>query len=55
MVPLDEYDRPPGNDFEEPVLLDESAEVDSGGAPQRTQSRPQAAAFDTDLDDDVPF
>jgi single-strand DNA-binding protein len=28
---------------------------DSGGAPQRQQSRPQPAAFDTDLDDDVPF
>jgi single-strand DNA-binding protein len=28
---------------------------DMGGAPQRTQSRPQPAAFDTDLDDDVPF
>ncbi|HEX6740498.1 MAG TPA: single-stranded DNA-binding protein [Sphingomicrobium sp.] len=27
----------------------------SGGAPQRTQSRPQPAAFDADLDDDVPF
>jgi len=27
----------------------------SGGAPARTQSRPQPAAFDTDLDDDVPF
>ena len=26
-----------------------------GGAPQRTQSRPQPAAFNTDLDDDVPF
>ena len=26
----------------------------SGGS-QRTQSRPQPAAFDTDLDDDVPF
>ncbi len=26
-----------------------------GGAPQRQQSRPQPAAFDTDLDDDVPF
>jgi single-strand DNA-binding protein len=25
------------------------------GAPQRNQSRPQPAAFDTDLDDDVPF
>ena len=25
-----------------------------GGAPTRTQSRPQPAAFDTDLDDDVP-
>ena len=28
---------------------------DSGGAPTRTQSRPQPATFDTDLDDDVPF
>jgi single-strand DNA-binding protein len=27
----------------------------SGGAPARTQSRPQPAAFDADLDDDVPF
>jgi hypothetical protein len=27
----------------------------SGGAPFRPQQRPQAAAFDTDLDDDVPF
>ena len=27
----------------------------SGGTPQRSQSRPQPAAFDTDLDDDVPF
>ena len=27
----------------------------SGGAPSRSQSRPQPAAFDTDLDDDVPF
>ena len=26
-----------------------------GSAPSRTQSRPQPAAFDTDLDDDVPF
>ena len=26
-----------------------------GGARERTQSRPQPAAFDTDLDDDVPF
>ena len=26
-----------------------------GGAPSRPQSRPQPAAFDTDLDDDVPF
>jgi single-strand DNA-binding protein len=30
-------------------------EVAGGGAPARTQSRPQPAAFDTDLDDDVPF
>jgi len=28
---------------------------ESAGAPQRSQSRPQPAAFDTDLDDDVPF
>src|SRR3954451_15160469 len=28
---------------------------DAGGAPSRSQSRPQPAAFDTDLDDDVPF
>ena len=28
---------------------------DLGGAPARSQSRPQPAAFDTDLDDDVPF
>jgi single-strand DNA-binding protein len=28
---------------------------DTGGAPSRPQSRPQPAAFDTDLDDDVPF
>ena len=27
----------------------------SGGGSQRQQSRPQPAAFDTDLDDDVPF
>ncbi|MEO7277277.1 MAG: single-stranded DNA-binding protein, partial [Sphingomicrobium sp.] len=27
----------------------------SASAPQRGQSRPQPAAFDTDLDDDVPF
>ena len=26
-----------------------------GGSSQRTQSRPQPAAFDSDLDDDVPF
>jgi single-strand DNA-binding protein len=27
----------------------------AGGAPAKSQSRPQPAAFDTDLDDDVPF
>ena len=27
----------------------------AAAAPARTQSRPQPAAFDTDLDDDVPF
>jgi single-strand DNA-binding protein len=26
-----------------------------GGSPSKPQSRPQPAAFDTDLDDDVPF
>ncbi len=26
-----------------------------GGTPSKPQSRPQPAAFDTDLDDDVPF
>ncbi|WP_309661437.1 single-stranded DNA-binding protein [Sphingomonas sp.] len=29
--------------------------ADDGGSATRTQSRPQPAAFDTDLDDDVPF
>jgi single-strand DNA-binding protein len=28
---------------------------DFAGAPAKTQSRPQPAAFDADLDDDVPF
>ena len=28
---------------------------DTSAAPARPQSRPQPAAFDTDLDDDVPF
>jgi len=28
---------------------------DAGAAPARAQTRPQPAAFDTDLDDDVPF
>ena len=28
---------------------------DAGTPPSRAQSRPQPAAFDTDLDDDVPF
>jgi single-strand DNA-binding protein len=30
-------------------------DLGGSGAPARTQSRPQPAAFDTDLDDDVPF
>ena len=34
---------------------DFGGEDSGGGAPQRQQSRPQPAAFDTDLDDDVPF
>ncbi len=38
-----------GGDF-----ADEFAGAGSGGG-ARTQSRPQPAAFDTDLDDDVPF
>ena len=33
---------------------DDMAGASSGGG-ARTQSRPQPAAFDTDLDDDVPF
>ncbi len=33
----------------------ESYDDFGGGAPAKTQSRPQPAAFDTDLDDDVPF
>ena len=32
-----------------------SEDFGSGSAPSRPQSRPQPAAFDTDLDDDVPF
>jgi single-strand DNA-binding protein len=35
---------------------EEYGDLGGGGtAPARTQSRPQPAAFDTDLDDDVPF
>jgi single-strand DNA-binding protein len=34
---------------------DFGADEFGGGAATRTQSRPQPAAFDTDLDDDVPF
>jgi single-strand DNA-binding protein len=30
-------------------------DLGGGGAATRTQPRPQPAAFDTDLDDDVPF
>ena len=35
--------------------FNESYDDFGGGAPARTQQRPQPAAFDTDLDDDVPF
>jgi len=35
--------------------FNDSYDETSGSAPARTQSRPQPAAFDTDLDDDVPF
>jgi len=34
---------------------DEDFGGSGGPAPDRNQSRPQPAAFDTDLDDDVPF
>ncbi|HEX6661948.1 MAG TPA: single-stranded DNA-binding protein, partial [Sphingomicrobium sp.] len=34
---------------------EEFDEFGGSSAPQRAQSRPQPAAFDTDLDDDVPF
>ena len=34
---------------------DDSYGSGSSGGSTRTQSRPQPAAFDTDLDDDVPF
>jgi len=34
---------------------DFGADEFGGGTATRTQSRPQPAAFDTDLDDDVPF
>jgi single-strand DNA-binding protein len=34
---------------------DSSGGGSSGGSAARPQSRPQPAAFDTDLDDDVPF
>jgi single-strand DNA-binding protein len=37
------------------VSEDFGGEDFGSGAPARTQSRPQPAAFDTDLDDDVPF
>ena len=39
-----------GGDF-----ADDFAGGSSSGGAARTQSRPQPAAFDTDLDDDVPF
>jgi single-strand DNA-binding protein len=40
--------------FNEDFADDFGGGAPSGGS-QRTQSRPQPAAFDTDLDDDVPF
>jgi len=36
-------------------FADESSGGGSSGGGNRSQSRPQPAAFDTDLDDDVPF
>jgi single-strand DNA-binding protein len=35
--------------------FNESYDDFGGSAPSRSQARPQPAAFDTDLDDDVPF
>jgi single-strand DNA-binding protein len=37
------------------AFSEEFEDFGGGDAPARTQSRPQPAAFDTDLDDDVPF
>jgi single-strand DNA-binding protein len=37
------------------AFSDDFSDDAAGGVPQRSQSRPQPAAFDTDLDDDVPF
>jgi single-strand DNA-binding protein len=34
---------------------EEYDDAGAGAAPSRAQSRPQPAAFDSDLDDDVPF
>ena len=53
MVLLDSRDRGGGGRgaFNEDFGGDEFG----GGAPSKPQSRPQPAAFDTDLDDDVPF
>src|SRR5689334_23059069 len=36
------------------AFSDDFGGEDFGGPPQRSQQRPQPAAFDTDLDDDVP-
>ena len=37
------------------AFSEEFDEFGGSSAPQKAQSRPQPAAFDTDLDDDVPF
>jgi len=37
------------------AFSEEFDEFGGSSTPQKAQSRPQAAAFDTDLDDDVPF
>jgi len=44
-----------GGDFAEDFASGGSSSGGSSGGGSRTQSRPQPAAFDTDLDDDVPF
>ena len=55
MVLLDSRDGAGGGGGRGAFNDDFGGENSGGGAPQRQQSRPQPAAFDSDLDDDVPF